>query len=457
MLARANLFYLAAFSTVAALAIPAVSNAEEFQDVHECDRYAAHPSDPHRWAAGVEDSQIIPGPAVTFCRAAVDEHPGTPRFAFQLGRSLWAANQIHEGTAVFLTLKETFEYGPAYAYLADAYMYGLGSIETDKEKAVAFYQIAANKGFSPAADILFALSRPDDTAERAFSIGDDTRVLKQPKERIMSPQHAIAKQGVTFDPNQYTQPEMVGALYSGNLSHLNPQGVGKTNYAGISNAHIYVASFHNEFSGTVNLKDQACVTLYDPRVTKRLDAKVVRLMTGGPGHDLESSLNQASQRGWAMMEELLTDMSKGGLGSWVDTQQNLYHLGENGGIDAARLIARHGCQSETARRVYANIRAYAFGHEALLSPEEQERQQRVKAQEAQDAKRARQKSLRTNAAASCLAQWEIEPMCLCMVEALDELQITEEEWKMIGSEFKNVVSLSRRYEGLREDLRTCRR
>lgn len=457
MTVKAQILGLGLFSTLATLTIPAGASAEEFQDVHECDRYAAHPSDPHRWAAGVEDRDIIPGPAVKFCREAVEEYPETPRFAFQLGRALWAANRIDEGTEVFLTLEEQAEYGPVYAYLADAYMYGLGSIEVDEELGLALYQIAAEEGFAPANEVLAALTGPDDEArDEATADSPETTGSREPIAQVMEPQARSAQEEVAFNPGMYTQPKMVGALFSGNLANLEPDGVGKTNYAGLSNAHIYLASFHKEFGGTVNFKDQSCVTLYDPRVTKNLDAKAVKLLYGESGNDLETGLNQTAQRGWEMMADLLTDMSEGGMGSLVDTQQNLIELGENGGIDAARLIARHGCQSETAQRIYANIRAYAFGQEGVLSPEEAARQEKIKAREAEKAEQARQDNLRTDAAASCVAQWKEEPMCRCIVKALDQYQITEGEWRMIGNEFKSVISLSGRYDGLREGLRTCR-
>ncbi len=433
------------------------ANAQEFQEVHDCDQHAAHPSDPHRWAGGVKDNEIIPGPAVTFCRRAVDEHPQTPRFAFQLGRALWAANRIDEGTELFLALTEQFAYGPAYYYLAHVFVSGLGSVEADEERGKALYQTAAEKGFAPASQALRALAEANDTTRvDTLAASSGTTAPSAPIERLSAPRSAVDHQDISFEPDQYTQPSMVRALYSGDLAGLEPQGVGQTNYAGLSSAHIYLASFHNQFGGTVNLQDQSCVTLYDPSVTRTLDAKVARLITGGPGLDLESSLDQAGRRGWEMMGDLLMDLHRGGLDALVSTEQNLLELGEQGGIDAARLIARHGCQSEVAKRIYANIRAYALGQPPVLSPQEQERQQSILNREAEEAERERQQSLRTDAAASCFSQWQEEPMCQCIVAALDHLKITEGEWRMIGNEFTSVVSLVRRYEGLREDLGSCR-
>ena len=123
-------------------ALSAASFAEEYQDTHACDEFAAHPADPNRWAAGVDDVDIIPGPAVKHCRDAVKRHSETARFHFQLGRALWANNRMDEGLQSFLEAEETFQYGPAYANLGDAYMYGIAGVEVDQELAVTLYQIA---------------------------------------------------------------------------------------------------------------------------------------------------------------------------------------------------------------------------------------------------------------------------------------------------------------------------
>lgn len=70
----------AAFAMVVTCLSPAV--AFGYDDVHRCDEYAAHPNDPNRWAKGVVDAEIIPGPAVKYCREAVEDYADTPRFRF---------------------------------------------------------------------------------------------------------------------------------------------------------------------------------------------------------------------------------------------------------------------------------------------------------------------------------------------------------------------------------------
>lgn len=432
--------------------------AQEYEETHKCDELAAHPNDPNRWAAGVPDEEIIPGPAVKFCREAVKEYPDTPRFAFQLGRAMWAANRIDEGTEVFRKLEEDFEYGPVYAYLGDAYMYGIGGVEADEELAVSLYEIAAEEGFSPAEDVLAALAGGgEDSGGQTAAAAPEAATGPQSTSALhemASIQPPTVGPELDFDPAQYTQARIIGALYSGNFADMEADGVGKTNYAGLSNSYLYVQAFHKKFSAQVNLLDQACVTLYKPSVQLQLDAKLRNIVTGGAGN-LETSLNRGSEQGWKMFADLLTDLESGGMDMVMQTQQNLQALAESGGIDAARLISVYGCQSETAQRIYTNIEAYAFGRPGILSPEEEARQSQKRDEEARLAEQARQLALRDGAQSSCMNQWDKDSMCGCMVSALDQSEITEAEWRVIGSDFKKVTSVAKDHDGLSDIIRAC--
>ena len=341
--------------------------AQGFEEVDKCDEYAAHPNDPNRWATGVADEDIIPGPAVKYCREAVAKHPDTPRFAFQLGRALWAANKIDEGTEVFLKLEKDFEYGPVYAYLGDAYMYGLGGVEKDEDLAVSLYQIAADDGFAPAQDVLASLGNEDggaggDGEQVAVATPEAPNAPQTPPpapETVMEqPQQAVAEP--PFDPSQYTQPRLIGALYSGNFADMKDEDIGKTNYVGLSNAFLYVEAFHKHFSEQVNFIDQSCVNIYRPDVQRQLNSKIRTLMTGGQG-GLENGLNFGAEQGFKAMADMFKDLNAGGMDRMMRTQQNLQALAESGGIDAAHLISTYGCQSETVKRIYTNIAAYAAG------------------------------------------------------------------------------------------------
>src|SRR3546814_3119519 len=100
--------------------VSAPATSKTFEAVHRCDDLAAHPDDPGRWAEGVYDDAIVPGPSIKACGDAVQAYPETARFHFQHGRALWAAKRHEEAVQAFLRA-EGMDYGPAYAYLGDAH------------------------------------------------------------------------------------------------------------------------------------------------------------------------------------------------------------------------------------------------------------------------------------------------------------------------------------------------
>ncbi|MEO0996214.1 MAG: hypothetical protein AAFX58_01730 [Pseudomonadota bacterium] len=59
---------------------------------HDCDRLAAHPSDPDKVGVGVGSGEVRLAAAIKACRDAVTAHPDEARFHYQLGRMLvyWA-------------------------------------------------------------------------------------------------------------------------------------------------------------------------------------------------------------------------------------------------------------------------------------------------------------------------------------------------------------------------------
>ena len=56
--------------------------------VTDCDRLAAHPSDPDRVVEGVARADMDLPAAIAACQRAVAEHPGSGRLNYQLARSL---------------------------------------------------------------------------------------------------------------------------------------------------------------------------------------------------------------------------------------------------------------------------------------------------------------------------------------------------------------------------------
>jgi len=294
---------------VSSLFLTGLANAQEYQDVHPCDELAAHPNDPNRWAIGVEDELIVPGPAVKFCREATESYPDTLRFQFQLARALWAAYQFEEGLDVFLRLENAFEYGPVYAYLGDAYMYGIGGIEADQVLAVSLYQIADEFGFLPASDVLAALNV---TAEETRERGDTTKfeseiatvnpaINKSADIEQVTPKQVVATQvpvspELSFSSARYLEPGIMDGLYHGNFNKVSQ---GSTKYIKSDIALFYLQGFLGPFSQNVNFLDEtnSCIDLYQPALAKHIAFKVAR---GAPGSEVlfGGDLNAASRQGW---------------------------------------------------------------------------------------------------------------------------------------------------------------
>lgn len=75
-------------TTTAALLISLTGLAA---DLHDCDRQAAHPSDPDRAGPGKSSADVDTSAAIAACRRAVADEPDVARFHYQLGRVLYYA------------------------------------------------------------------------------------------------------------------------------------------------------------------------------------------------------------------------------------------------------------------------------------------------------------------------------------------------------------------------------
>lgn len=236
--------------------VPAAAQA--FDEVHACDTFAAHPDDPNRWHGGVPDSDMAPAPAIKFCAEAAAAYPDVPRFRFQLGRAYWAAQRHDEAVAAFLDLEESADYPPVYAYLGDAFYFGLGGLPEDRETALVLYQAAAEGGFAPAQAAIDALAEAGQTSPAGAPSADAPAPAPQQAEAQTEPQPAapVAPQPQAAAPaappaepalnlSGFAQPGMIGALASGNLSAMTLTGIGKTNYVGLDNRLIYLMSLNS--------------------------------------------------------------------------------------------------------------------------------------------------------------------------------------------------------------------
>ncbi|MEZ5912118.1 MAG: hypothetical protein R3D84_07780 [Paracoccaceae bacterium] len=443
----------------AAVSFPFATAAQGFDDVHDCDTFAAHPRDPNRWAAGVDDEEIIPGPAVKYCREAVEDYPETPRFQFQLGRALWAANRLEEGTEVFLTLEENFEYEPVYAYLGDAFQFGIGGMEVDEGLASELYAIAEASGFLEPVGELDTMA--DESGQTIAEYGSDG-LTGDEQLAALAPQPPIpAPQKVDF--STYSQPRVLQALESGDLGALKTAGLGEAQVMGMrySKLTVYLAGLNSQFAGEYNFKDPTCIAIYDPRAGKRLERSAMMTATGG------GTVEGAAGATLGMLLGTMQQMQSGNMMGMVDQSQAIEILREEGVKDGAKLILSYGCQNPSVQRLYANLVAHVTGSNPVLSEkraeearaeaQRQEEETRVKAEAAAaKVEKERQASLRNNARSSCDAQFGKPNFCKCVVEKLDSTGLTEGEWVNLAGGFKTVLALSKTYPTIPSSLTTCR-
>lgn len=451
--------------SILALSCPGAGLAQGYEATHDCDTYAAHPDDPNRWAKGVIDEDIIPGPAVKFCREAVKKHDDTPRFQFQLGRALWAAHRFEEGTETFLTLEENFDYDPVYAYLGDAFYYGIGGVEVDEELAVQLYEVAADSGFIDPDE---GFIEYDTAAPAPVPVAQATNT-PQPAPPVEEALAAIAAEPVIPAPVKvdfasFSQPKALRALESGNLAALKKAGLGEAQMMGMrySKLNIYLAGFNGQFAGEYNFKDPSCIAIYSPRASKQLERAAMMTATGG------GTMQGAAEASLGMILGTMQQMQSGNMMGMVDQSQALELLREEGAKDGAKLILSYGCQSEVVKRMYANLVAHvtgsnpvlsgAYAQEAQAERKRQQEQQRLEAEaRARKKEQERQKALRTKARTSCEVQFSKSAFCGCVVKKFDAAGLKEDAWSALGKEFKAVLSLRDTYPDVPSIIADCRK
>lgn len=133
--------------------------------LNDCDRLAVDPSNPDSVIAAPESSSDDWARAIAACKEAVEAHPNERRFAFQLARAYWAANQPELAKPLLETLNGT-GYPIATTYLG--YLHAAGrAVPKDEGEALRLYRQAAAAG-----DQLGTLSIGY-TYERGSGVGKD--------------------------------------------------------------------------------------------------------------------------------------------------------------------------------------------------------------------------------------------------------------------------------------------
>jgi TPR repeat protein len=113
--------------------------------VTDCDRLAAHPSDPDRVTAGVPESKVDTAAAIPACQAAVAADPANGRLNYQLARALGYAGRGKEA-APHREAAVRAEYPQALFVVGYIHLLGLNDAPKDACKAGELIRRSALKG-----------------------------------------------------------------------------------------------------------------------------------------------------------------------------------------------------------------------------------------------------------------------------------------------------------------------
>lgn len=107
--------------------------------IDDCDKFAAHPEDPDRMAAGLYMDDMVPGAAVAACEAAVAQYADEPRFHYELGRAYEKSDRKDDAIAQYRA-------AGALGYRMADYSIGLWYESTDLDQAIAYLKKAEANG-----------------------------------------------------------------------------------------------------------------------------------------------------------------------------------------------------------------------------------------------------------------------------------------------------------------------
>lgn len=113
--------------------------------VTECDRLAAHPSDPDRVTAGVPESKVDTAAAIPACQTAVAADPANGRLNYQMARALGYAGRGKEA-APYREAAVAADYPQALFVVGYVHLLGLNDAPKDACKAGELIRRSALKG-----------------------------------------------------------------------------------------------------------------------------------------------------------------------------------------------------------------------------------------------------------------------------------------------------------------------
>ena len=133
---------------IASLTLAGPAFAGDPPEMTDCDRLAAHPSDPDHLGPGVGSGDVVTHRAIPACRAALEADPDNPRLHYQLGRVLvyWAdANGADRSEGI-----EHVRHAAAMDYTQALFVLGLLQQAADACAAEPLTRQAAEQGLKAA-------------------------------------------------------------------------------------------------------------------------------------------------------------------------------------------------------------------------------------------------------------------------------------------------------------------
>jgi TPR repeat protein len=124
-------------------------------DVTECDRLAAHPSDPGKTAPGISWPELEANAALVACEKAIKRQPSNARLRYQYARVLDKQKRYRDAITWYRKAAEQ-GYASAQNSLGYAYEQGQG-VPANNRKAVYWYEQAAQQGHAQAQNNLGTL------------------------------------------------------------------------------------------------------------------------------------------------------------------------------------------------------------------------------------------------------------------------------------------------------------
>lgn len=425
--------YLRIFSVVLALTLfscgsneDAAESAQEVDIVHKCDEFAAHPDDPNKWAVGVDEDSLIASPAIKFCAEAIEEYPNSPRFQFQLGRSLLKAEQYKKG-AQHLEKAAKMNYGPAYAYLADVYRYGVLG-EPNLEKAESYYDIAIESGFSVAEDAKQGMLGGD-TEE---SVHQEQRSTARPSNPAEMIDRALGedqplRDATTFDPSPFSSKEILSWLYDGDFESLNDRQEFTDT--------LYMAHLNNYFSEPVNFHSSSCAGYADPELSRRI------MNRGMDAVGIDNNFN-FKQGGLENLMRSIADMARNGPGQVMQRAQTFDVIIGSAKRDGVRLSQLYGCSSQVFQRIYSNMANYLRGQEPVAA----------------GGWAALKLGCYKHAMKKGGDHATSKTTCQCISNRFQEAGVSREQAERFGENYdhgRNFSQLVSKYNGLKQRIATC--